>query len=208
MLRNKRLELLEAYLAEVAAELRPLRAPEVREIVRELRSHVLERLEIKGNQESLTRVLERLGDPRAIAREHLEARSGPREMHYSTPDAISESPSALLGWVAGSARTAMVLVGSGLAYGFALCWLCTALAKPFRPANVGLWLLPDASGDLNLSLGSHAAGAVGRDLLGWWIVPLGLALGFAVAAATWQWNVRVVRRWRSGPQERLPRASA
>ncbi len=208
MLRNKRLELLEVYLADLAAELRPLRATEVEEIVRELRSHVLERFEIKGNQENLTRILQRLGDPRALAREHLEARSGLRGMDYPTPGGSSESRSAVPGWVRVVARAVTFLVGSGFAYGFALCWLCTALVKPFRPARVGLWLLPDASGDLNLSLGSHAAGEVGRDLLGWWIVPLGLALAFSVAAATWQWNVRVIRRWRSGSQVRLPGAVA
>src|SRR6185312_8326368 len=40
-------------------------------------------------------------------------------------------------------RALGLLLGSSLGYGFAACWLFTAFAKPFHPARVGLWLLPN-----------------------------------------------------------------
>jgi HAAS len=200
---DKPVEPVHVYLAEVAAELRALPAAEVEEIVRELHSHVLGRLGGDRDQASVTAILERLGDPRAIAHEYLEARSGERDVERSGPDATDAFTGRLVGWAGATMR----VLGSVLAYGFAACWLFTALAKPFHPARVGLWLLPDASGDLNLSLGSHAAGETGRDLLGWWIVPLGLALSAALASVTWRWNCRLIRRWRSGRSTRTAAAA-
>lgn len=199
MQRDKPADPLHAYLAEVAAELRTLPAAEVAEILRELRSHVLERL--GGDQTSVTAILDRLGDPRLIAREYLEPQAQQQQAEGSGRHATEAFTRRLKGWTGATMR----VLGSLLAYGFAACWLYTALAKPFHPARVGLWLLPDASGDLNLSLGSHAAGEAGRDLLGWWIVPLGLALCTVVASATWRWNCRRIRLWRSA---RLTRTAA
>jgi hypothetical protein len=45
MWRDKRVELVDAYLAQVAVDLRAIPSSEVEEIVRELRGHILERLE-------------------------------------------------------------------------------------------------------------------------------------------------------------------
>jgi hypothetical protein len=208
MWRDKRVELVDAYLAQVAVDLRAIPSSEVEEIVRELRGHILERLESERDPGSVSRILERLGDPRAIAREHLEARLGQREIERPAPRPAGGSTGFFVRTVRAAAHALGFLLGSSLAYGFALCWLFTALAKPFRPQRVGLWLLPAATGDLNLSLGSHAVGEVGRDLLGWWIVPLGLVLGVAVAWATWRWNRRLIHRWRSDQQTHSSAATA
>jgi hypothetical protein len=204
--RDKRVEPLESYLGAVTAELRALPKSEIEEIVRELRSHVLERLQGERDEESVRATLARVGDPRAIALEHLEARSGRSEAERSTREARG-FVQRILGRARAMARASGVVLGSVLSYGFAACWLFTALAKPFQPARVGLWLLPDASGDLNLSLGSHGAGAVGRDLLGWWIVPLGLTLAAALGWVTWRWNRRQIHRWRAGRGVRSARAA-
>jgi hypothetical protein len=195
--RDKPVELLETYLGAVAAELGALPTPEIEEIVRELRSHALERLQGERDEESVRRTLARLGDSRAIAMEHLEARSSLREIGRAVPEVAGGHAQRILGRARATVRASGLVLGSVLSYGFAGCWLYTALAKPFHPARVGLWLLPDASGDLNLSLGSHGAGDVGRDLLGWWIVPLGLALAAALGWLTWRWNRRQIHRWRS-----------
>jgi hypothetical protein len=79
-------------------------------------------------------------------------------------------------------------------YAIAGCWLLTALAKPFAPDRVGLWLLPDATGDLSLSLGRHGAGVTGHDILGWWIIPIGLTVGIVCAVLTYRFDLRFIRQ--------------
>ena len=192
-------ELLNSYLAEVAAKLHELPKQEIEEITLELRSHVLDRLPGPLDTGRVSAILERLGEPEAIVREHLEARMRPEDQ-VADPPSLNRSlrhPGVL--------HTLGVALASALAYGFASCWLYTAIVKPFHPSQVGLWLLPDAGGDISLSLGSHGANTVGRDLLGWGILPLGLVIGGSVAAMMWRWNRRFVERWiaerRSHPHE-------
>lgn len=67
-------------------------------------------------------------------------------------------------------------------------------AKPFAPDRVGLWVLPDPTGDLSLSLGRHGTGAAGHDVLGWWIIPIGLAVGVACAVLTYRVDLRFIRQ--------------
>jgi hypothetical protein len=89
-----------------------------------------------------------------------------------------------------------VLCGYFVAGAFFLC----ALLKPIYPKTAGLWSLADA-GDLSLSLrlGVSGAPANGRELLGWWIVPLGLFLGLVLVLFTFRfglWSIRKFRRTR------------
>jgi len=190
-------ELLDRYLGAVARELRVFPPAEVKEILRELRSHVFERLEAGWDRRRLTEVLEQLGDARAIAREYLDLHRGPRDSTHLVFAGVA--PGRQTGSFGMWARTVTTIVGalvvSSLAYGFAACSLYVALAKPFRPTHVGLWLLPDPNGDLNVSLGSHAGAQTAQELLGWWVIPLGVGLGAIVASLTWRWNLQLIRSW-------------
>jgi len=63
---------------------------------------------------------------------------------------------------------------------------------------VGLWAFHDATGDLNLSfrLGSADPPAGAHELLGWWIVPLGVLAALVLILSTSrlaQWCVRKFR---------------
>jgi hypothetical protein len=61
-----------------------------------------------------------------------------------------------------------------------------ALAKPFYPGTAGLWAFHDATGDLTLSvrLGSEPVPKGAHELLGWWIVPIGLLVAVGLMVAT------------------------
>jgi hypothetical protein len=68
-----------------------------------------------------------------------------------------------------------VLIGAGLGGS----WLYFVVAKFFQPGRVGLWKLADPTDDWSFSLGAvDAPGA--RELLGWWLIPVGLALGIGL----------------------------
>jgi hypothetical protein len=86
-----------------------------------------------------------------------------------------------------------VLLVSVAGYGFAACWLFTAMAKPFAPDRVGLWQLPDPSGDLSLSLGRRDRSVIGHDLLGWWIIPVGIGIAIVAMLLTNQINSPLLR---------------
>lgn len=180
---------LERYLAAVRHELRGLPVAEVREIERELRSHVLDRTAGSLAEEKVLAALDSIGNPREIARLNLQLRA-------DTLPAPSRTNSAkLTRGLAAFGRALLALMLSAIGYGFAACWLIAALAKPFAPDRVGLWLLPDPSGDLSVSLGRQAADVVARELLGWWIVPIGLLIGGTFAAITFRYDAALLRRF-------------
>jgi hypothetical protein len=95
----------------------------------------------------------------------------------------------------------LVLIGAITGYFVGVVFLLVALLKPFHPATAGLWALPDGADDLELSvrMGFGAAPSNGHELLGWWIVPLGIVVGCGLVILTTRfalWCVRVYRRSR------------
>lgn len=88
----------------------------------------------------------------------------------------------------------------GYATGFAL--ILGGLGKIFAPNQVGAWVGPHAIFNIGVNNDPNA-----RDVLGWWLIPVGLASGAALVVATTRllrWTLRFARIRR--PTER--RASA
>jgi hypothetical protein len=197
-------EPLEAYLQTVEDHLKSLPPEDRSEIVRELQSHVLDRVKGDLSNASVSAALATLGDPREIARINLRMRVAAVAVDDGTPLTVARTLTrlAILG---GQGLLTFILSLAG--YAFAGCWLLTALAKPFAPDRVGLWLLPDATGDLSLSLGRHGAHAAGHDMLGWWIIPIGLAVGIVCAILTYRFDLRFIRQL-ARPQSIAGRLSA
>ena len=183
-------EPLKVYLRTVEEHLQSLSPEDSSEIIRELRSHVLDR--VKGDLSNATvgATLQKLGDPREIARINLRMRVAAVTVGHPTPLTIARALSRL---AAIGGRGFLIFIFSLSGYAFAGCWLLTALAKPFAPDRVGLWLLPDPTGDLSLSLGRIGAGAAGHDVLGWWIIPIGLAVGAICGFLTYRLDLRFVQ---------------
>jgi hypothetical protein len=184
-------EPLEVYLQTVEEHLKSLPPEDRSEIVRELRSHVLDRIKGDLSDTTVNATLTRLGDPREIARINLRMRVAAVAVAHSTPLTVARTLTRLAA-LGGKGLLTFILSLTG--YAFAGCWLLTALAKPFAPDRVGLWVLPDPTGDLSLSLGRHGAGAAGHDVLGWWIIPIGLAVGVVCAVLTYRVDLRFIRQ--------------
>jgi hypothetical protein len=85
-------------------------------------------------------------------------------------------------------------VGYFLGGAFILC----AVLKPFHPATAGLWILPDGAADItySLRLGFSSVPTGGREVLGWWIVPLGLVVGGALVISTTLFALWCARQYR------------
>ncbi|MGA7992163.1 MAG: hypothetical protein WCC53_12060 [Thermoanaerobaculia bacterium] len=187
---------LDRYLLDLRRALRGLPEATVSDIENELRSHVFEKAGGGGALDAggVESALAGLGEPEELARQYraddllLRAQSGhsPLLILHSLFRAATLS-------VAG----VFILVGSAVGYAICAAIVACAVLKVAHPATAGLWLGPD--GDLSLRMGFGAPPVDGREILGWWIVPIGLALGAGLHFLTirfGRWGVRRVRRAR------------
>lgn len=191
---------LDLYLGEVRGVLRGLAQAEVQEILAELRSHVLDRVggEAGLTETSVQAALDGLGPARTLGAGYLG-----RSMAATVEK--SRSPWRVLG---AAYRLASFSVGafalflvSLLGYAIGAGLIATALLKPFMPDQTGLWI-SGKGGDLHISLGvldrpytPHA------ELLGFWIIPIGLVLGAVLLVLTWRLGLASVRALgRGGPR--------
>ena len=190
-------QMIDAYLKVLRKHLRPLSDQDAREVVEEIRSHILDKSAAAGDitTASVASTLSALGRPEDLASQ------------YVTDDLLTRAQTTRSPWllvrslfrratlsVAGFFALIGVLCGYCVAGAFFLC----ALLKPFYPQTAGLWLLPDTDISLSLRLGSAGPPPVdGRELLGWWIVPLGLTLGVCLVLLTFRFGLWTIRKFRS-----------
>jgi hypothetical protein len=186
--------MLEAYLSELRSRLRGLPEADVFEIVAELRSHVRDSGAGTGLVEGEVAVaLARLGSPAELASLYRTDRLLLRAGRSRSPWLLLWS---LFRWAAISVAGSGVLIPVIAGYVVAGSLFMAALIKPFAPDRVGLWRL--SSDEISLRLGLSATPPPpGQELLGFWIVPLGLMLGagtFFLAVWFGRWAIHRLRR--------------
>jgi len=182
----------EAYLKRLRTGLLGVDDGEVREILEELRSHILE----KAADGDVGAVLAAMGSPEELAGRYPSRTACWRERRGSrSPLRLLRS---LFRWASLSLAGFFVLLGSVLGYFTGGVCILVALCKPFHSNNAGLWTYRDAAGDLGISvrLGYGNAPGVGQDLLGWWIVPVGLVVGCGLVMLTTHCALWCVSRYR------------
>jgi hypothetical protein len=176
---------IEEYLDTFRAHLRGVKEEDVQEFVEELRSHIQEKTSVTGETTTsgVDKVLAALGNPVVLACEY-------RTTALITKAAASGSPMRILEilfrWASYSVAGLFVLVGATGGYLLGGVLFICAMLKPFHPQTVGLWAFHDETGDLTLSfrLGSASPPAGAHELLGWWIVPIGLLVAFGLVLLT------------------------
>ncbi len=195
---NTAQERIEEYLNKVRAHLRGVKEADVQEFVEELRSHVHEKTARagEGTASGLEKVLTALGNPEELACEYKASALLTKAEASGSPLRVLE---ALFRWASFSVAGLFVLLGAISGYFLSCVLLLCAGLKPFHPQTAGLWALHDATGDLVLSfrLGSSSAPAGARELLGWWIVPIGLLVAFGLVVSTSRlalWCAKKLRR--------------
>lgn len=187
---------IDAYLKALRARLRGMNAEAVREITDELRGHIAERVSTSGKTPTtIEAVLAALGSPEELASQYMTDELLARAEVSRSPFRILES---LFRWATLSVAGFLVLLGSLAGYGLGVVLLLCALLKPFHPHTAGLWLIPDTPNDLavSLRLGFGSAPTSGREVLGWWIVPLGLVVGCGLVTLTTRASLWCTRRYR------------
>lgn len=188
---------IDKYLHDLDAALRTLPREHAHDIVEELRSHIVEKATASGDitPAGVDSVLADLGSAEDLASLYLADDLQVRALAIRSPLLILRS---LFRWASLSFAGFVVLIGSLLGYFVAASLAACALLKPIHPLTAGLWMIPneaDYSISLRLGFGSVPPGS--RELLGWWIVPIGLVAGiglFFLAAHFGLWSIRRLRR--------------
>jgi len=184
---------VEDYLREVRAGLRGLSDAQAAEFVEELRSHIRDRAGSAGEwtEASVIAALDKLGRPAELAAMYVAENIVARAERSFSPWLILKG---LFRWAALSSAGLFVLIGSFVGYALAAIFTFCALRKPFAPDRVGLWRLGESADNFSLTLGFGNPPS-GTELLGWWIVPLGLVIGPGLFLLTMRFGLWSLRRF-------------
>ena len=187
---------VEKYLATVQKGLAGLRREETTDIVEELRSHILEKAALQGETSSaaIDNVLAALGNPEDLAAEYMADDLLQRAASGFSPLLLLRG---LFRWACLSAAGVFVLLGCTVGYLVGVSLMLCAVLKPLHPHTAGLWRLADQANSYSLRLGFGPVPPGGKELLGWWMVPVGLLLGGGLCLLTTQiafWCVQQFRR--------------
>jgi uncharacterized membrane protein len=180
---------IDAYLLQLRRSLGELPPEEVAEILQEIRGHILERAEASGEltEERLVEILKALGKPEEIAPLYHADAFMARARSSLSPRVVMRGVhrwSTVSAW--GLALFVLGIVG--YATGGAL--ILAGLGKIFAPSQIGACVGPHA---FNIGTNNDPAA---RDVLGWWLLPVGLLGGAALFLATTRtlrWTLRFAR---------------
>ena len=155
------------YVQAMYRALAPLPKEERDEIVHETESHLLDRVSAGS---PLAKVTDELGDPVIYARRFVENHRVDMALASGSAWHMLRAAGSLIG------RGSAAFVGFPIflvLFTTSIGLVLAALLKPFAPSHVGLWAAPDS-----LTLGWEQTPGPGyRELLGWWIVVIGLVGG-------------------------------
>jgi hypothetical protein len=185
---------IDAYLGALRKRLRGMREEDAREIVEELRSHILDKSIATPAEVDAT--LAALGSPENLAGQYLTDDLLARAQSSGSLWLILRS---LFRWASISVAGFFILLGSVVGYFLGVVFVWAAFLKPIHPSTIGLWMIPkpDADYELSLHMGFSGPPAGGHELLGWWIIPLGLVVGFGLFFGTLridQWCIGKFRK--------------
>jgi hypothetical protein len=163
-------QITEAYLGRLRRRLRGMRDEHAGEIVEELRGHIADKTAADGGTAAaVSAVLAALGSPEELASQYMTYELMARAEVSRSPLRIMES---LFRWASLSIAGFFVLMGTIAGYGVGGAFLLCAGLNPFHP---------------------HAGG---HDLLGWWIVPVGIVVGCGLVTLTTRFAIWCAKQYR------------
>lgn len=171
--------LWENYVDRIEAKLEPLRPTARQEIVQELKTHLLDSIQHDGAEQESVRVLnatEKLGRPEAYLEPMLTDRMIEEGSTTYNPRWILKGLGRTL--TRGVKKTVQGLL-FGIGYLLALIIFALGLLKPFFPEHVGLFYEPGEETQ-RITFGFLEQTEGMTEVLGYWIIPLSLAVGVLI----------------------------
>jgi hypothetical protein len=182
---------IDGYLATLRRRLHELTDEDAREIVEEIRVHILDKTGDGVGADRVAATLAALGTPAELASKYKSEELLQRAQLSRAPKTWTEKA---LRWMLKGALVMGVFAVSILGYGLGGGLVVAGAAKLMDPRHFGLWRTHKADGTWGWGLGSLPSGE--HEVLGWWLIPLGLIVGSVVLALTFRlgsWSVR--RLW-------------
>jgi len=189
---------IDEYLLELQSALGGLPNEQVNDTIQEIRTHLQDSASTDGEltDDSVAAALGRLGSPKQLAAMYVTENLIQRATATRSPWLVLRGT---LHWATMSLVGVCALLGCVVGYALTAVFTYCALAKAFRPDRVGLWRYSDPDLTYSLHLG-FVAPPMGTEVLGWYIVPVGLVLGIGLFLLTTQialWTMRKFFRMRS-----------
>jgi len=187
----------DAYLAALRRQLRELMDEDVNDIVAEIRMHILDKTSDGAEPDAVAATLAALGTPAELAERYRTDELLKRARMSRSPAYLLRS---LLRWAGLSLVGLIVFCISVIGFGLGRGFFILGVLKVINYHGTGLW---GQFTDTNWSLGFQSGGnGAGHELLGWWLLPLGLLGGpalFFLTARFGLWSLRKFwrpRAWR------------
>jgi hypothetical protein len=176
-------------------QLRELMDEDATDIVDEIRAHILDKTSGRSSSEKVSATLAALGTPEELAGRYRTEELLRRAQLTHSPLVSLRS---LSHWATLSFAGIVIFVVSVFGYALGGALVIFAALKATFPRATGLWKMvyPDGSWGLNLSFSSGTP-PNGKDILGWWILPIGLFLGGGLLFLTFRFGTWSLRKfWR------------
>ncbi|MCK0068521.1 HAAS signaling domain-containing protein [Kordiimonas laminariae] len=166
-------ELIHEYLKSLGRYLSRLDKATADEVIREIESHIYDRLEEQGAEVTVSDILDDFGNPRDLASAYVDhiVDGAPPPKGFKAIEAVKKG------------------VGKSLYYGTAVFGYLVAaalvllgLAKPFLADSIGVWTAPHGEAFVVGMISNQPPGTA--ELLGWWLVPIALVLGAVIGRLT------------------------
>jgi len=183
------------YLFVLERSLKTFLPPDVvRDAVREIESHVRERVtEADGapnERDALERILSELGPPLRVAQAYSAERTIDEAVATGRFVSIVRAVSHL---AVTTIRGFFTALGLLIGYLTAFCFIALAALKPIFPNNVGIQFVHGVP----VGLGAHFPMSPDIDLRGgYWIIPIALFFGLAIFVGTQRGARRYLSWWR------------
>jgi len=183
--------IIETYFAELDSRISDLPRPQREELVKELRAHVMDRLEQMAVpcEEDCRTVLKALGTPDEIARQFRMELILRRSSWRISPVAILRTCAR---WTVAGVQGYAVFLVAMVGYLIALSFYVTALLKPFFPRNVGVFV-----SEQGMNLAHFPVPPPGHECLGPYYIPAAIVVGYLFTLGTTLLIRFLVRRGRS-----------
>ena len=186
--------MVDQYVAELRGHLRSLPSEQVVDIVEEIRSHIRDTADARGTmtEAGVRAEMDRLGPASDLAASYVTDNLMVRAQQSRMPWAILRG---IFHWATLSVKGFLVFSVCLIGYAFGGSFFIAALAKPLNP-KVGLWVIgPDT---YSLVLGMTDKWPQGHELLGWKLIPIGLALGGGTILLTTHFALWCIRSFLRG----------
>jgi uncharacterized membrane protein len=166
------LKIWDNYFNRIDKMIRSLDKTQKEETKLSIQDHLLDSFQNEKEAEEAVRLLnaiEKMGEPEEYLKPMVADKLLNKASNTMSPLIILKG---LYYYIYGGIKRFVVSFSFIMGYILTLCFLLIAILKFFMPNSIGLFLYPH--GGIKLGLGIPAGAA--KDILGYWIVPIGIGL--------------------------------